>query len=88
MIQTYFKGRSVKKLTDKQTLDLAKKVGKIHNILLKIRKNRNKIPTEEITEKLKRLNNIPEDIRRIYTLDSCKLLREKIQNIDLKKLRK
>jgi len=53
MIQTYFKGRSVKKLTDKQTLDLAEKVGRMHNILLKIRKNKYNLPIGEISKKLR-----------------------------------
>ena len=87
IIQTYFPGKSVKKLTDKQALDLAKKVGKMHRILLKIRKNKYKIPAEEIITKLKRLNDIPNNIRGISTADRCKLLKDNIQSINLKKLR-
>ena len=67
MIQTYFKGRSVKKLTDKQTLDLAEKVGRMHNILLKIRKERFKLPIGKISIKLEILNKTPKSIRKIAT---------------------
>lgn len=87
MVQTYFQGKSVKKLTDAQTLDLAKKVGNMHNILLRIRKEKYNLSIGEISKKLRRLKDIPKKIRGISTASHCKLLQEKIQDIDRKKLK-